>query len=143
MATYKLIEKIITTALDGSDTDHGIGATFFMLQPVLSVAVHFQFAYGSSGTTADAYLQTSIDGGTSWIDVANFHVTTANLNKVVNLSALTPVASFAPTDGSIASDQVKDGVCGRHWRVKLKSTGTYAGSSTMKVWASFKNAAIN
>ncbi len=143
MAIHKLADKIITTALDGSDTDHGVCATLRMLQQVLSVAVNFKFTYGSGGTTADAYLQTSFDGGTSWVDVANFHVTTGSDSKVINLSSLTPVTTpFAPQDGAISNNTCKDGVLGELWRVKLKSSGTYAGSSRMQVFASFKTAAI-
>ena len=43
------------------------------------------FAYGSGGTSVDAWLQTSIDGGSSWIDVANFHADGAQAVFAANL----------------------------------------------------------
>jgi hypothetical protein len=33
-----------------------------------SVALQANFVYGSGGTTVDAWVQTSIDGGNTWID---------------------------------------------------------------------------
>jgi hypothetical protein len=93
----------------------------------------FSFVYGSGGTTADAYLQTSLDGGSTWVDVANFHVLTTSLTSIANFSAATVVALFSPTDGSIAANTVKDGVIGDRLRVKYKSAGTYAASTTLRV----------
>jgi hypothetical protein len=78
-------------------------------------------------------LQTSFDGAASWIDIANFHFTTVSATLVVNLSALTPVASFAPTDGSLAANTVKDGVLGSRYKIKYKSAGTYVGATTLQV----------
>src|SRR5512140_3715087 len=75
-----------------------------------SLLAQFDFVYGSGGTSLKAWLQTTLDGGKSWIDIASFAVTTASAKKVVNLSSLTPVTSpYAPTDGSLADNTVKDG----------------------------------
>jgi hypothetical protein len=100
---------------------------------VRSLTAQAKLTYGSGGTTIDAYLQTSIDGGITWIDVANFHFTTASATKVLTLNSQTVVASFAPTDGTIAADTVKDGVFGDQWRVKVISVGTYAGGTTLRI----------
>ena len=43
------------------------------------------FTYGSGGTSADVYVQTSFDGGTTWVDICNFHFTTASASKLFNL----------------------------------------------------------
>lgn len=92
------------------------------------------FTYGSGGTSADAYVQTSIDGGTTWIDVANFHFTTATARFVYNLSSSTPVTTeYTPTDGTLAANTSKDGVFGNQWRVKYTTVGTYAGNTTLRV----------
>ena len=121
---------VITTALAGT-----AGPTRKVHRPdqFLSMTIQAKFTWGSGGTTVDAYVQTSLDEGTTWIDVANFHFLLASATKVLTLSSLTPVASFAPTNGSIASDTVKDGVFGNKWRVLVKSTGTYAGNTTLEV----------
>src|SRR5947207_2214902 len=42
-----------------------------------TMTIQGTFTYGSGGTSTDAYIQTSIDGGGTWADVANFHFLTA------------------------------------------------------------------
>lgn len=92
------------------------------------------FAYGSGGTSADAWVQTSFDGGNSWVDVANCHYTTASARSLYNLSSATPVSTaYTPTDGSLPANTAKDGLVGPLWRVKYTTVGTYAGSTTLRV----------
>src|SRR6202035_2203822 len=61
--------------------------------------------YTSGGTTADAWVQTTLDGGLTWNDVANFHFTTAagrlvfNLNCVPVNTVVTQLTTF--TDGTL------------------------------------------
>ena len=92
------------------------------------------FVYGSGGTTVDAYLQTSLDGGVTWTDIANFHFTTASARKAVNLSAATPVTTpVALTDGSMSSNSCQDGLLGFIFRLKYVTVGTYAAGTTLRV----------
>ena len=99
-----------------------------------SAIIQGTFTYGSGGTTADAWVQTSVDEGGTWIDVANFHFTTANARFLYNLSALTAITAEAtPTDGSLAANTSKDGFLGPLWRVKYTTTGTYAGGTVLRV----------
>jgi len=92
------------------------------------------FTFGSGGTSADAYVQTSIDGGLTWTDVANFHFTTASARFIYNLSSATSfVTEYVPTDGTLGGNTAKDGVFGNQWRVKFTTVGTYAGSTTLRV----------
>jgi hypothetical protein len=94
------------------------------------LTVQANFTYGSGGTSADAYVQTSLDGGATWTDIANFHFTTASARKIYNLSAATPVASIAtPNDGSLSSNTAVDGILGTHFRIKYATVGTYAGTT--------------
>jgi hypothetical protein len=125
-----VLSKVITTALTS------------VLSPTIrfaegaprSLAVQANLAYGSGGTTVDAWLQTSIDEGATWIDIANFHFTTASARAVANLSAATPVTTiYTPDDGSLASNTVKDGILGSVFRVKLTTVGTYAASTKLSV----------
>lgn len=100
----------------------------------LSVNLQANFTYGTSGTSADAYVQTSFDGGLTWCDVANFHFTTSSAIKVYNLSGLTAVTTaVTPTDGSITANTAIDGLLGTQWRVKYASVGTYATSTSLRV----------
>jgi hypothetical protein len=100
----------------------------------LNIQLQGTFTYGSGGTSADAYVQTSLDGGTTWIDVANFHFLLASARFTYNLSSLTPVTTeYTPTDGSIAANTAKDGVIGNLLRVKWVTVGTYAGGTVLRV----------
>lgn len=99
-----------------------------------NLTIQATFAYGSGGTSADAYVQTSLDGGVTWCDIANFHFTTASLRKIFNLSAATPVTTQAtPSDGSLAANTSVDGILGPLYRVKYVTVGTYAGGTTLRV----------
>jgi hypothetical protein len=99
-----------------------------------AVSVQARFVYGSGGTTCKAYVQTSIDQGTTWIDVACLAFATTNATKVVNLSGMTPVTTPAtPVDGALADNSSLDGILGDRLRVKVISTGTYAGGTVLSV----------
>lgn len=134
-ATLQLMSETITTAQTASTKTSVRG-----LARAKSMALHCIFTYGSSGTAAKAWIQTSFDGGTTWVDIANFAHTTSSLSRAYNLSALTPVTTvYTVTDGSLADDTCKDGLIGDQVRVKFTSTGTYSGSTTMKVFAVLKD----
>ena len=95
-----------------------------------SLAVQAALTYGSGGTTIDAYLQTSLDGGATWIDIAQFHFTTSSARLVFNLSSLTAITTqYTPTDGTLAANTAKDGILGPLFQVKLASAGTYANTT--------------
>jgi hypothetical protein len=92
------------------------------------------FTYGSGGTSADAWVQTSVDGGNSWIDIANFHFTTASAKFFYNLSPNTVISTqYTPTDGTLAANTSKDGIVGTMFRVKYTTVGTYAGGTVMRI----------
>lgn len=87
----------------------------------------------SGGTSVDVYIQTSLDGGGTWTDVANFNFTTTPLRKVSSTSmASAVVAAATATDGSIASNTTLSGIFGNLWRVKVISVGTYT-ATTLRV----------
>src|SRR5262245_71153 len=100
-----------------------------------NVLLQANFTYGSGGLTADAWVQTSLDGGNVWCDVANFHFTTASGKALFNLYSGTPITTQFTTftDGALAANTSKDGFIGPLWRVKYTTTGTYAGNTTLRV----------
>ena len=99
-----------------------------------NLTIQANFAYGSGGTTATAYVQTSFDGGATWCDIANFAFTTSAAKKIYNLSRATPITSVAPpTDGSLSSNTCVDGLLGSQYRVKWTTTGTYAGATSLVI----------
>lgn len=95
-------------------------------------ALGFQgtFTYTSGGTTCKAFLQTSFDGGVTWCDIACMAFTTASLKKVGCISPVIAAAAPAtPTDGTLADNTINNGLLGDRVRVKVISTGTYAGTT--------------
>jgi hypothetical protein len=98
-----------------------------------SISVQCKFTYGSGGTSADAWVQTTLDGST-WTDIANCHFTTASARVVYNLSSSTPVTTqYVATDGTLSANTAKDGILGTSFRVKYTTVGTYAGSTTLAI----------
>jgi hypothetical protein len=94
------------------------------------IVIQAVFTYGSGGTTAQVWVQTSFDGGLTWCDVAWFSVTTSSDTSIWNVSALTVhTTPVAPTDGTLASATANDGLIGTLWRTKMTTTGTYAATT--------------
>lgn len=117
----------ITTA--GTQTGEWTTAS---LEGLLALCAQLRLAYGSGGTNVKAYLQTTIDDGTTPIDIACVVFGTASEVAVINLSALTPkTTQVTPTDGTLTDDTAIDGILGDQFRLKVVSTGTYAGSTTL------------
>ena len=92
------------------------------------------FARGSGGTTCDVFIQTSVDNGSTWIDIMQFAFATTTVTKV---SAVRPyialAANVTPTDGSLSDNTILDGLIGDRLRVKTVVVGTYLGASTLDV----------
>lgn len=102
--------------------------------PPNSLVVQGALTYGSGGTTIDCWVQTSVDGGATWTDIANFHFTTSAARFLFNLNSQTPVTTeYTPTDGSLASNTAKDGILGPQFRTKVTTTGTYAGNTSLSI----------
>jgi hypothetical protein len=133
-ATLVLMNETITTAQTASTKTAAL-----TLARAKSVSLQCNFTYGSSGTSAKAYVQTSFDDGATWVDIACFALTTSSLRTCANVSAATPVTTiYTATDGTLADNTVKDGLIGSQLRVKFTSVGTYAGSTTMTIYAVVK-----
>lgn len=135
MARFTLIDETLAAAVTGVTPDTGtteIYADYIALEAI--------FVRAAGGTTCKAYVQTSLDG-TNWIDVACFAFTTTSANKYSALTtAIAPASqAAAPTDGALTDNTVINGVFGDYWRVKLTTTGTYSGASSIKVVASTRN----
>lgn len=107
------------------------GAWYLVVQAI--------FLYGAGGTTANAYVQTSIDGGATWADIMNFSFTTAAATKISAIALSTALAAVVvPTDGSLASNTILSGLFGDRIRLKYVTTGTYTGATSLKVDAVIK-----
>lgn len=117
--------NVAATAVDVGDAPLGIkGLT---LQATITVA--------GGGGAAKAYVQTSLDGGTTWIDIACFAFTTSTAKKVVNLRAETAVTTaVTPVDGALTDNTVVSGILGTKFRTKYVTSGTvYTGASSFVI----------
>lgn len=136
VTTVLLDTTTITAAVTGSTST----PVYAGIDAPTSVSWQAILAYGSGGTTVKAWLQTSLDGGATWFDIANFAATTANLTKVGSVTtAIAPGTNPAtPTDGSLADNTTNNGILGQLFRVKYTTTGTYAGGTTLRIVAFFR-----
>src|SRR6195256_56655 len=106
-----LLNATITTAVTASVTS----PEQFRDGNPESAIIQGTFTYGSGGTTAKAWVQTSVDEGTTWIDVANLSFTTLSAQQLYNVSALTShLTAIVPTDGSLTTP-ANDGFLGPLW----------------------------
>lgn len=120
--TYTLAALAVTAPLTASAQTATEG-----LDGISAVTIEARFAYGSGGTTCAAVVQTSFDGGTTWIDIARFDFTTASATKVANLSGHLSKAVSAYT--ALAAEGVFDGVLSDMLRAVITSTGTYVNTT--------------
>jgi hypothetical protein len=119
----------ITTAITAQ-----IGPTVSFNAPPQNLTIQANFNYGSGGTSADVYVQTSVDNGATWSDIANFHFLLASARKTFNLSCRTPqTTQGSPSDGALAANTAVDGALGPIFRTKTTTVGTYAGGTTLRV----------
>lgn len=122
---YSLAALGITTALSAV-----VQTSIINLEGMQALTIEAKLSYGSGGTTAKVWVQTTVDNGETWVDIANFAFTTASSTKIINLSGLTPQTSqITPSDGAMADNTCQDGVLGSALRAKITTTGTYANTS--------------
>ena len=133
----------VVTLYSGTVTTAGTvtGGTVAGLGGALQLAAQAAFTYGSGGTATTAYLQTSLDEAASWMDIAAFGFATTTATRVFRLGMgdSSGTALLTPTDGSLTSGTQVNGVLGDRFRVKVISTGTYAGNTTLVLKASVKS----
>lgn len=124
--------KTITTAIAAPGEVQGA----IDLGNVDQIIMQSIFDWGSGGTTAKAWFQVSFNNGVTWVDVINHAFTTADLSPISVISANVAPASqaIAPSDGALADNTVVNGAIGGIGRVKVITSGTYAGSTTLNVW---------
>lgn len=112
-----------------------VTAGVFMLGRVESLTLHAIVTVAGGGTTAKAWVQTSIDGGTTWVDIANFALTTSTAARMYHLTPVAVTSIATPTDGTLADNTAVNGLLGDRVRVKLTTTGTYTGASSFVIHA--------
>lgn len=105
-----------------------------LLPGLKGLLVHASFVYGSGGTSAKYWIQTSLDLGTTWVDVMCFAFATTTAKKVSGVRMdIALAAGITPTDGTLADNTILDGLLGDRLRVKYTTVGTYAGTTTIAI----------
>lgn len=88
---------------------------------------------GAGGTSIDARLQTSFNGGVTWCDIINCQVLAATLQKVGAVNKFIAAAAPAtPTDGTLAANTINNGLIGVKFRLKITIVGAYLAADTYK-----------
>ena len=82
---------------------------------------------GTGGTSVDVLVQTTFDGGNTWLDVAHFSFTNTAGKKFATLNALASkgVTAYA----ALAAEGVNDGLLGDQLRGVITSVGTYTNTT--------------
>lgn len=107
-----------------------VGTPLTNLGGMSRLTLSARLAYGSGGTTIIAVVQTSLNQGTTWIDIARFDFATAGLEKVMNLTTNTSLTSpYTVID--LAAEGGLNNVLGDQLRAVVTSTGTYTGSTVL------------
>jgi hypothetical protein len=120
----------ITTAVTGVVTPEIPIGTATSEKVVTYVAVRSTFTYGSGGTTAKFWVQTSLDNGTTWHDIMCFAHTTASQTRVSAVTTYVALtAASITTDGALADNTILNGALGDRIRVKYTTVGTYAATT--------------
>jgi hypothetical protein len=122
----------VTTAVSGVV----FGAVIPALLGLKSLTCQAIFTYGSGGTAAKFYVQTSLDNGVTWTDIMSFAFATATLTKQSSTKFTVALApAITPTGGTLADNTILDGLIGDQVRVLGTTTGTYAGGTTISISA--------
>lgn len=132
MATKICDRQITTSVTNEAQTVTGTSA-FSGFGKIGGLSLLAQFTYGSGGTSAKAYVQTSFDG-VNWWDIACFAFTTASANRNANIDGFAQVTTATPATGVLADNTVAHGLIGDRFRTVLTTTGTYAGNTQLVVY---------
>lgn len=134
LGLYNLGSAVITAAVTDtvltSSNFNGAPAAFIGgLGGMTSLTAWADLVYGSGGSAAILKLQTSLDQGSSWIDILRFDFAQANRKAIASVGVF---ASVAPaTVAALGAEGKLDNILGDRVRAILSSTGTYAGNTSI------------
>ena len=109
-----------------SEVSIPLGASVILAQSV--------FVRGGGGTSCDVFVQTSVDNGSTWIDIMQFAFLTTTVTKISGVRPyIATAANITPSDGGLSDNTILDGLIGDRLRVKTVVVGTYSSTSTLDV----------
>jgi hypothetical protein len=109
--------------------------TDFAITTAKYLTVQSKFLYGAGGTATRVFVQTTLDGGATWVDIANHDFAQTAATKISSVTSDVAPASqaFAPGDAALTTNTIIQGVIGSRIRAKVVSTGTYTGATSIDV----------
>lgn len=121
----------ITTAVSA-----GLSTAVTGLEGLDVLSAQAVFTYGSSGTSATFYLQTTLDAGTTWFDIACWAFTTSTATRIHSVrSSVAVAANITPGSKTLTANTILDGLLGSQVRIAYTTVGTYAGATTIVITA--------
>lgn len=138
---YNLGDRVITAALTDqviteSSLNNAVATYIGNLDGMTSVTLFADFEFGATGTTCIVVVQTSINQGADWIDIARFDFATSDAQKTANIAAAAAAAVAAVS--ALGSESKIDGVLGDRLRAKITTTGTYSVNTSVSVRAAVR-----
>ncbi len=126
----KLFDDIPITSVSAAvDTAWIIG-----LDGMFEADLFLNFRYGSGGTKLQVWVQTSLDQGSTPIDLYCFSALLASKARAVRIKSDGVINT--PSNGTLADDVLATGlVLGDRLRLRYLVTGIYAGSSLLSARA--------
>lgn len=101
------------------------------LEGMLGCSLQADFRWGSGAGTLKVIWYTSLDQGTTWIEVCRMAFAGASEQNIVNLSGLTPKTTLY-TPAALSDDTAVDGILGPWWKASILKAGTaYAGNTSL------------
>ncbi len=125
--------RILNATLAGAVTAD-VSAGSFDIGRCESLTLQAVITVAGGGTTAKAWVQTSLDG-TTWVDIASFAFTTSTATRAYHLTSAAVTSIATPTEGTLTDNTAVNGFLGPLVRVKLTTTGTYTGASSFVIHA--------
>ena len=104
-----------------------VPATFLNLNDARYIAALAKFVRTSGGTSLDAWLQTSLDGGDTYFDIMHFGFTLSTASKMKAFVAKEQATDLVPGDGVLTSGAIV-AILGNAYRWKYTTVGAYVGN---------------
>jgi autotransporter adhesin len=127
-----LLNEVLGAAVSAQTPGGVVSVPVGRMESLVLVAI---FTRAGGGTTTKAWVQTSFDGGATWMDIHNFAFTTSTATSAVHLTDAAVTSPATPADGTTADNTAVNGFLGPLLRVKLTTTGTYTGASSIVIHA--------
>lgn len=123
---------VATVVTSGNDANGNAQAFLDNFEGMVAATIQANFNWGAGGTSLKVMIETTLDQGVTWLEVARFAFATASAEKVFNLIGAKE-ALAAVTPGAQSDDVAVSGIFGDRWRAKILAVGTYTGNTSLSL----------